>query len=275
MKNTSTNSDGKFTTQSFDKFKQSRTTIWINPISGSKWTVNWNDKRGYGDDIKNSSLNLDLRYVETKEMKAILIDYYWLAHDWIFIRNGKLIVRCNDEYNIDLIPQEIDTEVGVFGGTRVSERGFYIINEEQLKAIFKATKIEVRISGGNEYIELKDDGLLKFQFMCKSFYSELFNDSSQNEWINSTILDVNKSKGPCFIATATLGDYNHPIVNDLRFFRDSWILKRKWGLSFTNWYYNYGAKAAKIIEKSIILRYILLFVLIKPLHILTKKLILK
>jgi hypothetical protein len=139
-----------------------------------------------------------------------------------------------------------------------------------LKTIFESKQIEVRVSGGSTYFELKDDGLLKFQFMCKSFYSDLFNDSSKNEWINNTVTQVNKSKGPCFIATATLGDYNHPIVQDLRIFRDNWILKRTWGLSFTNWYYNYGAKAAILIEKSSILKSIVFIVIIKPLHFITK-----
>ena len=216
-----TNIENKpFISQSFDKFKQTKTTIWVNPISGAKWGVNWKEQKGYGDEVKNSQLNLDIRYVETPEINAIVIDYYWLAHDWMFIGNGKLIIHCNSTTNIELDPHESNTEVGVFGGTRVSESGFYSISKEQLKTIFESKQIEVRVSGGSTYFELKDDGLLKFQFMCKSFYGNLFNDSSNNEWINNTVTQVNKSKGPCFIATATLGDYNHPIVQDLRIFRD-------------------------------------------------------
>jgi hypothetical protein len=65
--------------------------------------------------------------VETPEINAIVIDYYWLAHDWMFIRNGKLIIHCNSTTNIELDPHESNTEVGVFGGTRVSESGFYSI----------------------------------------------------------------------------------------------------------------------------------------------------
>jgi tetratricopeptide (TPR) repeat protein len=79
-------------------------------------------------------------------------------------------------------------------------------------------------------------------------------------------------KAECFIATATLGDYEHPVVIDLRIFRDEWLLKRNWGIRFTNWYYTHGPKAASIIEKSIILRKLSFILFVKPLQIITKKL---
>jgi len=75
----------------------------------------------------------------------------------------------------------------------------------------------------------------------------------------------------CFIATATMGDYDHPVVVDLRTFRDNWLLKRKWGVVCTNWYYIYGSKVAKVIEKSNFYRKITFLFLIKPLHLITKR----
>jgi hypothetical protein len=68
-----------------------------------------------------------------------------------------------------------------------------------------------------------------------------------------------------------MGDYNHPVVMDLRLFRDNWLLKRDWGVKFTNWYYTYGPKAANIIEKSTLLRKLTFFAIVKPLQILTKR----
>lgn len=79
-------------------------------------------------------------------------------------------------------------------------------------------------------------------------------------------------KGFCFIATAAMGDYNHPVVVDLRQFRDNWLLKRDWGKRFTNWYYNHGPKAAKVIERSLLLRKLSYFFIVKPLQFITKKL---
>jgi hypothetical protein len=82
-------------------------------------------------------------------------------------------------------------------------------------------------------------------------------------------LEVNKNKG-CFIATATMGDYNHPVVLDLRLFRDNWLLKRKWGVIFTGWYYKKGPYFAKIIDQSYLLKKLSFYFLIKPLQIVTK-----
>jgi hypothetical protein len=59
-------------------------------------------------------------------------------------------------------------------------------------------------------------------------------------------------------------------VADLRQFRDEWLLKRSWGVSFTNWYYTHGPKAAIIIEKSNILKVITFFFIVKPLQKITK-----
>ena len=74
----------------------------------------------------------------------------------------------------------------------------------------------------------------------------------------------------CFIATATMGSYDHPLVVDLRNFRDNWLLKRKWGMKFTNWYYINGKIAAKYIESSSFLRMAILYSFIKPIHMLVK-----
>jgi hypothetical protein len=80
-----------------------------------------------------------------------------------------------------------------------------------------------------------------------------------------------KKKG-CFIATAAMGNYDHPVVMDLRIFRDNWLLKRQWGINFTNWYYRHGPKAARIIEKSLVLKKLTFIFIVKPLQLITKKL---
>jgi hypothetical protein len=67
-----------------------------------------------------------------------------------------------------------------------------------------------------------------------------------------------------------MGDYNHPVVVELRKFRDEWLLKRKWGIEFTKWYYAHGPKAARVIEQSNILKKLTFYLIIKPLQIITK-----
>jgi hypothetical protein len=77
-------------------------------------------------------------------------------------------------------------------------------------------------------------------------------------------------KAGCFIATAAMGSYDHPLVVELRLFRDNWILQQKWGKSFVNWYYTYGAIAAKFIDKSIVLKKISYILIVKPLYYISK-----
>lgn len=78
-----------------------------------------------------------------------------------------------------------------------------------------------------------------------------------------------KKKG-CFIATAAMGNYDHPVVLDLRMFRDNWLLKRNWGVQFTNWYYIHGPKAARFIEKSKFLKSLTFLFVVKPLQLISK-----
>lgn len=74
----------------------------------------------------------------------------------------------------------------------------------------------------------------------------------------------------CFIATATMGSYDHPEVMELRNFRDNWILEKKWGEGFVAWYYHYGSIAAKSIEKSFVLKKICYLLIVKPLVYLSR-----
>ena len=88
-------------------------------------------------------------------------------------------------------------------------------------------------------------------------------------WQNLESETAPKKKG-CFIATAAMGDYDHPVVKDLRIFRDNWLNEKKWGKSFISWYYENGPRVAKVIEKSTLLRKITFFSIVKPLHFLTR-----
>jgi hypothetical protein len=75
---------------------------------------------------------------------------------------------------------------------------------------------------------------------------------------------INKSSTNCFIATAAMGSYDHPLVMELRRFRDGWILKKSWGNKFVKAYYRYGSIVAKKIEKSILLRKLSYLLVVKP-----------
>lgn len=76
-------------------------------------------------------------------------------------------------------------------------------------------------------------------------------------------------KGKCFIATATMGNFDHPLVVDLRTFRDEWLLKQSWGNSFVECYYKYGPNVAKRIEERKLARVFCYIAIIKPLHMIS------
>lgn len=74
----------------------------------------------------------------------------------------------------------------------------------------------------------------------------------------------------CFVATATMGDYNHPVVIDLRKYRDEVLQQTVFGRLFIKFYYKFGPIPAKIIARNKSLRDLSLKYLIKPLHTLIK-----
>jgi len=74
---------------------------------------------------------------------------------------------------------------------------------------------------------------------------------------NGTPLEVrgfmNETAG-CFIATATFGDYDHPIVKVFREFRDKILLKSDFGHYLVSLYYEYSPSIANIIASNLFLR---------------------
>lgn len=55
--------------------------------------------------------------------------------------------------------------------------------------------------------------------------------------------------GGCFIATAAFGSYLHPDVQELRKFRDRFLLNNRAGRAFVRIYYEYSPPLATVIEK--------------------------
>lgn len=74
----------------------------------------------------------------------------------------------------------------------------------------------------------------------------------------------------CFVATAVYGNYDHPVVLDLRCFRDDFLEQKKWGRSFIKWYYDRSPFWAAIIRGSRVLRVMAFLLLVKPIHLLVK-----
>jgi hypothetical protein len=206
------------------------------------------------------------RYVKTPEAEVIVIDVEIWAQEWFFSRNGKIdFVIDNENFSSD--GKESSSELDKMLPGRIIEETYYIISKELLEKIASSQNLAVRISGSNSSAEIKANDVTKFKILAQQFYNKVFDETKFTDSINKST----SSSSGCFIATAAMGDYNHPLVVDLRIFRDNWLMKRKWGIKFTNLYYKHGPKAASIIEKSVIFKKLTYLIIVKPLYFIAKK----
>jgi hypothetical protein len=136
------------------------------------------------------------------------------------------------------------------------------MNFEELTEAFKNMKIE-------EFKKYTDENVERIQTIILNRSKQKDLDKNALDQ-NSATQKSNKKDTSCFIATATMGSYDHPVVVDLRLFRDNWLLKREWGVAFTNWYYTHGPKIAKMIEKSNILKKLSYILIIKPIYLIIR-----
>jgi len=97
--------------------------------------------------------------------------------------------------------------------------------------------------------------------------------SGFEEGFNKTKIDIKdklphwkppKRKKGCFIATATMGDYNHPYVVTLRNFRDKYLLSNHAGKLIVQIYYYFSPPLAQIIETRTFLKKLSLYLIILP-----------
>lgn len=185
----------RFTTKTYDKFKERTDIRWKDPMGGRllgvKWAPTfWVLMNGDGSKVFTDKLSMNMRYSKFPGAEAIIIDYDYRGIDWKFIRDGNITINLDDVENIVLDPYESDTETvnDEVNAVHVVEIGYWSLTKEQLKKICDAKKIDVRVTGSAQYMDVKGTGnLLKFQFMCRSFYAEVFNDHSYDAWINTVI----------------------------------------------------------------------------------------
>jgi hypothetical protein len=173
---------GRFTETCFDKFENVTITEWICPKADVLFgEYNWMNK---GQTIVET-FNLVLRRIKDSEFEELVIDYYWFGAELFFFNSGSLIINCDNKENLRLIADDEDTREFVSPGWEMS--GSYEITIEDLRKVCNAEKIEIRVSEERYSFELEGKGLLKFQLMCRSFLSEVFNEKLHDDWVNSLL----------------------------------------------------------------------------------------
>lgn len=251
-----------FITVDFDKFKQVTTTI-SNP----------NTSLGYAVELMGWTsgyiLQVRLRHVKSPQGEGLLLDLRLDSSEgWIFLKRGQLSLVVDGE-NINLRPTETlsSTDSEIKSGSSTREEVYYELSQTILDKISDSNELDIRLVGKEIYFDFDENQIEDFQVMCQQFYNNFYDNTKYTE----SLEENTKPKGACFIATASMGSYDHPVVMDLRLFRDEWLLKRNWGISFTNWYYTHGPKAARVIEKSNLLKRATYILIVKPLQLITKK----
>lgn len=73
-----------------------------------------------------------------------------------------------------------------------------------------------------------------------------------------------KKKAGCFVATACYGNYDHPIVKELRQFRDTRLEASSAGRAFVQWYYKWSPAFANLVAKSKIFKAIVRVLIVIP-----------
>ena len=245
----------KFIKTTYDKFNQKTVTRSIPEFV----------KLG---NIGNTKLKIGIRLIKTPDFESLVFDVILNSSSWLFIRNGEMILSIDNNINIKLKAHENYSKVLGYQNDvdmGIEESVFYQIEKHHLVGICISDTFEIRVTG-DSYMDFSGKHLDNFKLLCKQFYNNYFDENQFKDSLNETV----KKPAACFIATATMGDYDHPVVVDLRIFRDKWLLKRNWGIQFTNWYYTNGPKASCFISNSKFLKFISFILIVKPLQLCTK-----
>ncbi len=73
-----------------------------------------------------------------------------------------------------------------------------------------------------------------------------------------------KKKNGCFVATACYGNYDHPVVMELRHFRDDCLETSNAGQTFLKWYYQWSPSFANFIGKNTALKTLARVLIVNP-----------
>jgi hypothetical protein len=107
--------------------------------------------------------------------------------------------------------------------------------------------------------------------LTESQVLEIMKKNNQKKRERLEQLKKQNSSSNCFVVTATMGDINHQVVQDFRYYRDNTLLETHIGKVVINFYYKVGPYMAKLIENNEYLKHLTFKHLISPIHKKLKK----
>lgn len=166
----------------------------------------------YGLSWQRNDVKASFRYWSTPEGDSILLDLDYGGPDWLFLRDGDIVIRINNTKNIVLKPSGENTDVSSNEGHSIICREvlYYEISSDDFKDLCDATSIEFQITGRTSFVNGKADNL---QTIARSLYDELygakFNSIAEFEQLRRKkntlwcmLLAIPASLAGCFIGAA-------------------------------------------------------------------------
>ena len=117
----------------------------------------------YGLSWQRHDIKANFRYWSTPEGDTILLDIDYGGPDWMFLREGDIVIRINNSKNIIVKPHGEDSNVSSNEGDKIICREvlYYEMSIEDFKDFCAATSVEARVTGGNNFIDCKAEELQK------------------------------------------------------------------------------------------------------------------
>ncbi|MDD7528780.1 MAG: hypothetical protein PUK04_04870 [Bacteroidales bacterium] len=184
----------KFIEKKVDKFHNKtelvtkRVTLW----SASKlydYSLSW----------QRNDIKARFRYWSDNEGETILLDVDYGGPDWLYLRNGDIVIRINDTKNIELKPSGEDSEVTSNEGHKIicREMLYYEVKKEDFIDICKATSLEFQISGSRSFVNGKAE---KLQAMARVLYDNLYEPIFDTKALEERLASKWKSILSCLFA---------------------------------------------------------------------------
>jgi hypothetical protein len=225
-------------------------------LSGDYIKENKTNKPTENNSVKK---NEDIRKEEPKEEPVRTRNCENCSSEYIRGNGYADYLRGNDSYNYYYFCSNSCED------TYINENNLEVCDKNGFTAIERA-KIEKEKEEARLLREHKYSVALKEQ--RKKIYG------SEEDYYDNLTQKLNKSSSNknCFIATAVYKDIDHPVIIDLRHYRDRYLNNSNLGKIFIQWYYKRGPMLAKFVSKSKILRLITVIFIIKPIHLFVKRL---
>ena len=117
----------------------------------------------YGLSWQRHDIKANFRYWSTPEGDTILLDIDYGGPDWMFLREGDIVIRINNSKNIIVKPHGEDSNVSSNEGDKIICREvlYYEMSIEDFKDFCAETSVEARVTGGNNFIDCKAEELQK------------------------------------------------------------------------------------------------------------------